>query len=75
MTVQFVGEHYAEGTQRYTRHINKQNMNHQCSIHMDGQEQRNHTHGSLCRQLGVIGRYFLLVLLFASARHAPYFSA
>jgi len=50
-------------------------MNHQCSIHTDEQEQRNHTHGSLCRQLSVIGRYFLLVLLFASARLAPYFSA
>jgi hypothetical protein len=67
--------HYAEGNHHYIWHTNKKNMIHPCSFHMDEKEQRNHTHGSLCRQLGDIGRYFLLVLLFVFARHAPYFSA
>ena len=42
---------------------------------MDEQEQQNCANGSLCRQLGDIGRYFLLVSLFVSARHAPYLLA
>jgi len=39
-------------------------MNHHCSIHMDEQEQRNYTLGSLCRQLGVIGQYFFSFIIF-----------